>query len=173
MAHTPSTVTAGVAATSWWEGRDAQSTAYWETNFPCRAACPVNTNAGGYVALIAQATGSSIQITWGQWALAALLPCVCMLLVMPLVLYLLYPPEIKETPGASELARTELAKLGPMRLPGGRFRLRATGRSTRSNELRCTREAVRNDRHTPPSSRAKSRGGASQARGAGRAADGR
>jgi hypothetical protein len=39
------------------------------------------------VALIAQATGSSIHITWGQWALAALLPCLCMLLVMPLVLY--------------------------------------------------------------------------------------
>ncbi len=69
------------------------------------------------VALIAQATGSSIQITWGQWALAALLPCVCMLLVMPLVLYLLYPPEIMEMPGASELARDELKKLGPMRLP--------------------------------------------------------
>jgi len=39
---------------SWWEGRNAQSTRYWETNFPCRAACPVNTNAGGYVSLIAQ-----------------------------------------------------------------------------------------------------------------------
>ena len=69
------------------------------------------------VALIAQATGSSIHITWGQWALAALLPCLCMLLVMPLVLYFLYPPEIKQTPGAKELARTELAKLGPMRAP--------------------------------------------------------
>ena len=69
------------------------------------------------VALIAQATGSSIHITWGQWALAALLPCLCMLVVMPLVLYFLYPPEIKQTPGAKELARTELAKLGPMRAP--------------------------------------------------------
>lgn len=39
---------------SWWQGRDAQSLRYWETNVPCRAACPVNTNAGGYVALIAQ-----------------------------------------------------------------------------------------------------------------------
>src|SRR5215470_7979936 len=60
---------------------------------------------------------NSIQITWGQWALAALLPCLCMLLVMPLVLYMLYPPEIKQTPGARELARAELAKLGPMRAP--------------------------------------------------------
>jgi formate dehydrogenase (NADP+) beta subunit len=42
------------AADSWWYGRDAQNVRYWETNFPCRAACPVNTNAGGYVSLIAQ-----------------------------------------------------------------------------------------------------------------------
>jgi DASS family divalent anion:Na+ symporter len=66
------------------------------------------------VALIAQATGASIQISWGQWALAALLPCLCMLLVMPLVLYFLYPPEIKQTPGAKTLATAELAKLGAM-----------------------------------------------------------
>jgi divalent anion:Na+ symporter, DASS family len=68
------------------------------------------------VALIAQATGSSIQITWGQWAVAALLPCLVMLLAMPLVLYLLYPPEIKQTPGAKQMATAELAKLGPMKL---------------------------------------------------------
>jgi len=69
------------------------------------------------VDLIAKATNSSIQITWGQWAIAALLPCLVMLLVMPLVVYLLYPPEIKETPGAKEMAMRELAKLGPMTLP--------------------------------------------------------
>lgn len=43
------------ARSSWWDGRDPQNTFYWQTNFPCRAACPVNTNAGGYVSLIAQA----------------------------------------------------------------------------------------------------------------------
>lgn len=68
------------------------------------------------VELIAKATNSSIQISWGQWALAALLPCLVMLLVMPLVLYVLYPPEIKETPGAKKLALTELDKLGPMKV---------------------------------------------------------
>ncbi len=41
-------------AGSWWDGRDALNTRYLETNFPCRAACPVHTNAGGYVSLIAQ-----------------------------------------------------------------------------------------------------------------------
>jgi divalent anion:Na+ symporter, DASS family len=66
------------------------------------------------VELIAKATNSSIQITWGQWALAALLPCLVMLLVMPLVLYFLYPPEIRQTPAARELAKQELSKLGPV-----------------------------------------------------------
>ena len=42
------------ARAGWWEGRDAQNLSYLETNFPCRAACPVHTNAGGYVSLIAQ-----------------------------------------------------------------------------------------------------------------------
>lgn len=69
------------------------------------------------VDLIAKATNSAIKITWGQWALAALLPGLVMLLVMPLVLYALYPPEIKNTPNARELAQTELAKLGPMKKP--------------------------------------------------------
>ncbi len=42
------------ASDSWWEGRNLQNFRYLESNFPCRAACPVNTNAGGYVSLIAQ-----------------------------------------------------------------------------------------------------------------------
>lgn len=41
-------------ANTWWDGRDAQSPRYFESNVPCRAACPVHTNAGGYVSLIAQ-----------------------------------------------------------------------------------------------------------------------
>jgi formate dehydrogenase beta subunit len=41
-------------ATDWWSGRDAQNPDYLKSNFPCRAACPVGTNAGGYVSLIAQ-----------------------------------------------------------------------------------------------------------------------
>ena len=68
------------------------------------------------VELIAKATNLNIQITWGQWALAALLPCAVMLLLMPLILYYLYPPEIKETPAAREMAEAELTKLGPMKL---------------------------------------------------------
>ena len=46
--------TAELGHSSWWNGRDALSLPYLESNFPCRAACPVHTNAGGYVSLIAQ-----------------------------------------------------------------------------------------------------------------------
>lgn len=67
------------------------------------------------VDLIAKGTGAAISITWGQWALAALLPCLCMLVLMPLVLYVLFPPEIKNTPGAKGIALAELSKLGPMK----------------------------------------------------------
>jgi NADPH-dependent glutamate synthase beta subunit-like oxidoreductase/ferredoxin len=41
-------------APAWWGSHDPQSLGYYATNFPCRSACPVGTNAGGYVALIAQ-----------------------------------------------------------------------------------------------------------------------
>jgi DASS family divalent anion:Na+ symporter len=67
------------------------------------------------VDLIAKATNSAISITWGQWALAALLPGLCMLMLMPLVLYFMFPPEIKNTPDAKGMAEAQLTKLGPMK----------------------------------------------------------
>jgi NADPH-dependent glutamate synthase beta subunit-like oxidoreductase/NAD-dependent dihydropyrimidine dehydrogenase PreA subunit len=39
---------------SWWSGHAPLDLRYYQSNFPCRAACPVGTNAGGYVALAAQ-----------------------------------------------------------------------------------------------------------------------
>ncbi len=38
----------------WWETHQPLEPDYLASNFPCRAACPVHTNAGGYVALVAQ-----------------------------------------------------------------------------------------------------------------------
>ncbi|TCO81267.1 DASS family divalent anion:Na+ symporter [Plasticicumulans lactativorans] len=66
------------------------------------------------VALIAKATNPSLSITWGQWALAALLPCLCMLVLMPLVLYVLFPPEVRDTPDAKGMAEARLNTMGPM-----------------------------------------------------------
>ena len=57
-----------------------------------------------------------IHITWGQWALAMLLPSVVILLLIPLVVWLVYPPEIKKTENAREMAVQELRAMGPMSL---------------------------------------------------------
>lgn len=53
-------------------------------------------------------------ISWGTWALAGLVPGVICLISAPLILYVLYPPEMKETPEAPTEARQELEKLGPL-----------------------------------------------------------
>jgi DASS family divalent anion:Na+ symporter len=56
-----------------------------------------------------------IRIEWSTWTLAALVPGIVSILVLPYFLYKVYPPEIKQTPQARELAESELAKLGPMK----------------------------------------------------------
>jgi DASS family divalent anion:Na+ symporter len=56
-----------------------------------------------------------VDVTWGNWALAACLPGLVSLMVVPLVIYLLYPPEIKETPAAAKMAKDELAAMGSMK----------------------------------------------------------
>jgi len=66
------------------------------------------------VKLIADATGSNISITWGTWALAALLPGLVCIALVPLVIYAIYPPEIKRTPDAKVYAKTKLTDMGPM-----------------------------------------------------------
>ncbi|MCS3405722.1 anion permease [Serratia sp. AKBS12] len=69
------------------------------------------------VSLIAKGTHDSVELSWGMWALAALVPGICSLFVMPLVIYLLYPPEIKSTPNAPHFAQEKLRELGPVTLP--------------------------------------------------------
>ena len=65
--------------------------------------------------LAAQLAGDAgVEISWGLWAVAALVPGLVSLAVIPLLLYKLYPPEIKETPGATQMAKDELAKMGKM-----------------------------------------------------------
>ncbi len=66
------------------------------------------------VKLIADATGAQISISWGMWALAMLLPGLLGIALMPLVLYWLYPPQIKHTPDAAQFARDKLAERGAL-----------------------------------------------------------
>lgn len=55
-----------------------------------------------------------VQISWGTWALAGIVPGLISLALIPLIMYKLYPPEIKDTGEAKTLAANELKKMGSM-----------------------------------------------------------
>ena len=56
-----------------------------------------------------------VNITWGGWALAALVPGLVALILVPLLIYKLMRPEITETPEAVEMAKGHLRDLGPIK----------------------------------------------------------
>ncbi|KAG6789459.1 hypothetical protein POTOM_005557 [Populus tomentosa] len=66
--------------------------------------------------LSATLTFNTIQQTigWTDWAKAAIVPGLISLIVVPLILYLIYPPTVKSSPDAPKLAREKLEKMGPM-----------------------------------------------------------
>ena len=53
-----------------------------------------------------------ITITWNSWFIAAIVPGMVGLLVIPYLLYRLYKPEITETPEAVEMAKAKLKEMG-------------------------------------------------------------
>lgn len=55
-----------------------------------------------------------INISWGLWATAALVPGLLSIIVVPYLLYKFYPPEVKKTPEAKALAAKELEQMGAM-----------------------------------------------------------
>lgn len=62
------------------------------------------------------AMAEGISISWALWATAAIVPGLILLATVPLILYIVYPPEVKDTPDAPAKAREELKKLGPLSL---------------------------------------------------------
>jgi DASS family divalent anion:Na+ symporter len=64
---------------------------------------------------VQMAADQGIEITWIGWAAAAVVPGLASLLIVPLVLYKLFPPRIKETPRAAETARDRLVEMGPLK----------------------------------------------------------
>lgn len=68
------------------------------------------------VSFIMKGTDPSFELSWGMWAIAALVPAIVSLIVVPLVIYWLYPPEIKHTPNAQVFAKEKLSALGPVSL---------------------------------------------------------
>ena len=55
---------------------------------------------------------AGVEIDWLTWAIAALLPGSLSLLIMPLIVFWFYPPQLKFTPEAPRLAQEKLKILG-------------------------------------------------------------
>ena len=55
-----------------------------------------------------------LELGYTQWVLGSIVPGLVAFLLVPCLLYFLYPPEITHTPRAAAIAREELAKMGPM-----------------------------------------------------------
>jgi DASS family divalent anion:Na+ symporter len=60
-----------------------------------------------------QETG--VNLTYSRWFIGAIVPGLVSLMVVPLIIYRLFPPEIKHTPAAALFAREELKRMGPMK----------------------------------------------------------
>ncbi len=57
---------------------------------------------------------AKVDLSYTRWLVAGIVPAVVSLAIVPLLLFRLYPPEVRATPHAAALANDELAKLGPM-----------------------------------------------------------
>ena len=61
---------------------------------------------------LAQKT-ANVTLSWGRWTLISCVPTLLSIFFIPYFLYKIFPPEIKATPQASEMAHRELEKMGP------------------------------------------------------------
>ncbi len=55
-----------------------------------------------------------IDLNYARWMIGGVVPGLLSLMIIPPLLYRIFPPEIKHTPGAEEFARNELEKMGRM-----------------------------------------------------------
>lgn len=70
--------------------------------------------AGNTLIASLAAESFGINITWGGWAIASIVPGVIALIVMPFVLYKIFPPELKDTRDVQAHIADELKSLGSM-----------------------------------------------------------
>ncbi|MFI4983807.1 MAG: DASS family sodium-coupled anion symporter [Rickettsiales bacterium] len=56
-----------------------------------------------------------VEITWASWAIAALVPGIINLVLMPMVLYFFYKPEITHSESAPTVARQKLEEMGKIK----------------------------------------------------------
>jgi len=85
----------------------------FHTNYTVSAMFLTGMAANAMIAEFARKI-AHVDLTWGNWALAALLPGFLTLALAPYVIYRLHPPEVRDTQAARAHAAEELAQMGPM-----------------------------------------------------------
>lgn len=58
---------------------------------------------------------AGVELSYARWFIGGVVPGLLSLIIVPLVIYRLFPPDVRRTPGASAFARDELARLGRMK----------------------------------------------------------
>ena len=70
------------------------------------------TATSGNPIAVLLATPYGVKINFGSWMLAASVPILIMIALLPLVLYKLFPPDVTETPDAPDAAKAALQSMG-------------------------------------------------------------
>src|SRR4029078_2795855 len=60
---------------------------------------------------------TGIDVTYAMWIMAAIVPAVASLILVPMLIYRVYPPEIKHTPAAAQFASDGLKAMGRTKWP--------------------------------------------------------
>jgi divalent anion:Na+ symporter, DASS family len=63
---------------------------------------------------VSLAAQSGVKISFGTWLLAASIPALATILLLPLIISRLFPPGVTDTPDAPAMARKELHSMGPL-----------------------------------------------------------
>ncbi|MDF2500045.1 MAG: anion transporter family protein [Anaerosporomusa subterranea] len=75
----------------------------------------LTSQAGNTLVAALAAKTLNYQIDWLLWFKASVVPGLISFMLMPYLLYKFYPPEIKETPEAKQIAQKELDQMGPIK----------------------------------------------------------
>lgn len=80
------------------------------------AAMFLTAMAGNPIAQSLAEKTAHVHITWMNWFVAAIVPGLISLIVVPFIIYKMYPPTVKETPNAKKWATEELEEMGKISL---------------------------------------------------------
>jgi divalent anion:Na+ symporter, DASS family len=87
-------------------------TLIYQTNVITSAMFLTAMAANPLVASLAADVGAPI--SWTTWATACIVPGLLSLFLLPLILFVIQPPELKQTPEAPKVAKQKLVDMGPM-----------------------------------------------------------